>query len=317
MCVTIRKTIEDGVETFEAEIDGETIQWDRGLSYARHLQTQQLLTSQVPVSDKPDEMLFIIIHQTMELWIKLMLHEGDIAMQQIRADQLGKAEKTLDRMATVLRHMIHSWEVLATLSPHDFLTFRGFLRKASGFQSHQYRQLEFCLGLKRADLVMIHNDDDQKRLALEAALNAPSLYDELLRLLSRRGFDIPEGHLDRDFSQPYPAHEMVEDAWLEIYTNVDRHWDLYSLAEKVTALEYYFQEWRFKHMKTVSRVIGHKPGTGGSSGVTYLVNALDLQFFPELWAMRTRMNAPKQGGNYAEDANTHDAGTQTKGCPYD
>ena len=317
MCVTIRKTIEDGVETFEAEIDGETIQWDRGLSYARHLQTQQLLTSQVPVSDKPDEMLFIIIHQTMELWIKLMLHEGDIAMQQIRADQLGKAEKTLDRMATVLRHMIHSWEVLATLSPHDFLTFRGFLRKASGFQSHQYRQLEFCLGLKRADLVMIHNDDDQKRLALEAALNAPSLYDELLRLLSRRGFDIPEGHLDRDFSQPYPAHEMVEDAWLEIYTNVDRHWDLYSLAEKVTALEYYFQEWRFKHMKTVSRVIGHKPGTGGSSGVTYLVNALDLQFFPELWAMRTRMNAPKQGGNYAEDANTDDAGTQTKGCPYD
>ena len=314
MCVTIRKTIEDGVETFEAEIDGETIQWDRGLSYARHLQTQQLLTSQVPVSDKPDEMLFIIIHQTMELWIKLMLHEGDIAMQQIRADQLGKAEKTLDRMATVLRHMIHSWEVLATLSPHDFLTFRGFLRKASGFQSHQYRQLEFCLGLKRADLVMIHNDDDQKRLALEAALNAPSLYDELLRLLSRRGFDIPEGHLDRDFSQPYSAHEMVEDAWLEIYTNVDRHWDLYSLAEKVTALEYYFQEWRFKHMKTVSRVIGHKPGTGGSSGVTYLVNALELQFFPELWAMRTRMNAPKQGGNYAEDANT---GTQTKGCPYD
>ena len=315
--MTIRKTIEDGVETFEAEIDGETIQWDRGLSYARHLQTQQLLTSQVPVSDKPDEMLFIIIHQTMELWIKLMLHEADIAMQQIRADQLGKAQKTLDRMATVLRHMIHSWEVLATLSPHDFLTFRGFLRKASGFQSHQYRELEFCLGLKRADLVMIHNDDDQKRLALEAALHAPSLYDELLRLLSRRGFDIPEGHLDRDFSHPYQADEMVEDAWLEIYTNVDSHWDLYSLAEKVTALEYYFQEWRFKHMKTVSRVIGHKPGTGGSSGVTYLVKALELQFFPELWAMRPRMNAPKQGGNYAEDAATNAGGAQPKGCPYD
>ena len=315
--MTIRKTIEDGVETFEAEIDGETIQWDRGLSYARHLQTQQLLTSQVPVSDKPDEMLFIIIHQTMELWIKLMLHEADIAMQQIRADQLGKAQKTLDRMATVLRHMIHSWEVLATLSPHDFLTFRGFLRKASGFQSHQYRELEFCLGLKRADLVMIHNDDDQKRLALEAALHAPSLYDELLRLLSRRGFDIPQGHLARDFSQPSQADEMVEDAWLEIYTNVDKHWDLYSLAEKVTALEYYFQEWRFKHMKTVSRVIGHKPGTGGSSGVTYLVKALELQFFPELWAMRTRMNAPKQGGNYAEDAATNAGEAQPKGCPYD
>lgn len=305
--MTIKKTIEDGVETFEAEIDGETIQWDRGLSYARHLQTDQLLTSQVPVSDKPDEMLFIIMHQTMELWIKLMLHEASVAMEQIKADQLGKAEKTLERMATVLRHMIHSWEVLATLSPHDFLTFRGFLRKASGFQSHQYRELEFCLGLKRADLVLIHNDDETKRARLEAALQAPSLYDEMLRLLARRGFEIPSDRLKRDFTQAYEPHDAIEDAWLEIYTNVDEHWDLYSLAEKVTAIEYYFQEWRFKHMKTVSRVIGHKPGTGGSSGVTYLVKALDLRFFPELWAMRTRMNAPKEGGNYAEE---------DEGCPY-
>ncbi len=305
--MTIKKTIEDGVETFEAEIDGETIQWDRGLSYARHLQTDQLLGSQVPVSDKPDEMLFIIMHQTMELWIKLMLHEAGVAMEQIKADQLGKAEKTLDRMATVLRHMIHSWEVLATLSPHDFLTFRGFLRKASGFQSHQYRELEFCLGLKRADLVLIHNDDDTNRERLEAALQAPSLYDEMLRLLARRGFEIPSDRLERDFTQAYEPHDAIEDAWLEIYTKVDEHWDLYSLAEKVTAIEYYFQEWRFKHMKTVSRVIGHKPGTGGSSGVSYLVKALDLRFFPELWAMRTRMNAPKEGGNYAEEG---------EGCPY-
>ncbi len=305
--MTIRKTIEDGVEAFEAEIDGETIQWDRGLSYARHLQTDQLLSSQIPVSDKPDEMLFIIMHQTMELWIKLMLHEAEVAMEQIKTDQLGKAEKTLDRMATVLRHMIHSWEVLATLSPHDFLTFRGFLRKASGFQSHQYRELEFCLGLKRPDLVLIHNDDEAKRARLEAALLAPSLYDEMLRLLARRGFEIPSDRLKRDFTQAYEPHDAVEDAWLEIYTKVDQHWDLYSLAEKVTAVEYYFQEWRFKHMKTVSRVIGHKPGTGGSSGVTYLVKALDLRFFPELWAMRTRMNAPKEGGNYAEE---------DEGCPH-
>ena len=298
--MTIKRTIEDGIETFEAVIDGETIQWDRGLSYARHIQTEQLLASQIPVSDKPDEMLFIIMHQTMELWIKLVLHEANVAIEQIKADQLPQAEKTLDRIATILRHMIHSWEVLATLSPHDFLTFRGFLRKASGFQSHQYRELEFRLGLKREDLIKIHNDDDDKRERLEEALAAPSLYDELLRLLARNGFDIPADKLERDFSEPYEASDAVEDAWLDIYTNVQDHWPIYSLAEKVTALEYYFQEWRFKHMKTVSRVIGHKPGTGGSSGVSYLVKALDLRFFPELWAMRTRMTAPKEGGNYAE-----------------
>ena len=298
--MTIKRTIEDGVETFEARIDGETIQWDRGLTYARHLQTEQLLTSQVPVSDKPDEMLFIIMHQTMELWLKLMLHECTVATEQIREDRLPQAEKTLDRIATVMRHMIHSWEVLATLSPHDFLTFRGFLRKASGFQSHQYRELEFRLGLKRADLVTIHQDDAEKRAALEAALAAPSLYDEVLRLLARHGFGIPADTLERDFTQPYVPSDAVEDAWLTIYTRVEDHWPLYSLAEKVTALEYYFQEWRFKHMKTVSRVIGHKPGTGGSSGVSYLVKALDLRFFPELWTMRTRMSAPKEGGNYAE-----------------
>ncbi|WP_298334506.1 tryptophan 2,3-dioxygenase family protein [uncultured Erythrobacter sp.] len=299
--MSIKKTIVDGVETFEAEIDGETIQWDRGLSYARHLQTETLLNSQIPVSDKPDEMLFIIMHQTMELWIKLAIHEATQAMEHIRADELGRAEKTLDRIATILRHMIHSWEVLATLSPHDFVTFRGFLRKASGFQSHQYRALEFCLGLKRADLVLVHNDDAEKRAQLEKVLHAPSLYDELLRLLARRDFDIPADKLERDFSQSYEPSDAIEDAWLAIYTNPGDDWDLYSLAEKVTAVEYYFQEWRFKHMKTVSRVIGHKTGTGGSSGVNYLVKALDLPFFPELWAMRTRMTAPKEGGNYADD----------------
>ena len=298
--MTIKKTIEDGVETFEAEIDGERIQWDRGLSYARHLQTDQLLSSQVPVSDKPDEVLFIIMHQTMELWIKLLIHELQVAVEAIRTDEIEKAGKTLDRMATIMRHMIQSWEVLATLSPHDFLTFRGFLRKASGFQSHQYRELEFRLGLKRADLVKIHNDDDEKRALLEAALTEPSLYDEVLRLLARNGLSIPAEKLDRDWSQPYEPSEAVENAWLEIYTNVERHWPLYALGEKVTAIEYYFQEWRFKHMKTVSRVIGNKQGTGGSSGVSYLVKALDLGFFPELWAMRTRMTAPKEGGNYAE-----------------
>jgi tryptophan 2,3-dioxygenase len=297
--MTIRRYVEEGVESFEAVIDGETIQWDKGLSYARHLQIEQLLSAQVPVSDKPDEMLFIIMHQTMELWLKLVLHEARLAVVAIRADELHKAGKALDRIATIQRHMIHSWEVLATLTPHDFMTFRGYLRKASGFQSHQYRELEFLLGNKRTDLLNVPSEDPEIHERLTAALNAPSIYDEVLRLLARRGLAIPADRLDRDWSQPYQPSPEVESAWLQIYSDVDGYWDLYALGEKITALEYYFQEWRFKHMKTVSRVIGHKPGTGGSSGVNYLVKALSLSFFPELWTMRTTMTAPKEGPNYA------------------
>lgn len=300
----IRRTRDGATEVFETEIDGETIQWDDGLTYARHIQTAQLLSSQVPVSDKPDEMLFIIMHQTMELWLKLVLHEARIVYDAIKRDRLEIAGKGLDRIATIQRHMIHSWEVLATLTPHDFLTFRGFLRRASGFQSQQYRELEYLLGNKRGDMMIVHKDDAEATARLRAAFEAPSLYDELLRLLARRGFSIPAAYLDRDWTQPYEPSEAVEQAWLAIYTNPDQHWDLYTLAEKITALEYYFQEWRFKHMKTVARVIGHKPGTGGSSGVNYLVKALNLSFFPELWSMRTAMVAPRQGGDYAEGART-------------
>ena len=295
----IRESKDGDTDIFETEIDGETIQWDNGLTYARHIQTAQLLSAQVPVSDKPDEMLFIIMHQTMELWIKLVLHEVQLVVEAIRADELERAGKGLDRIATIQRHMIHSWEVLATLTPHDFLTFRGFLRRASGFQSQQYRELEFRLGNKRGDMMVVHKDDAAAMEGLRAAFEAPSLYDELLRLLARRGFDIPPGHLERDWTQPYQPSQAVEKAWLAIYTDVERHWALYSLAEKITALEYYFQEWRFKHMKTVARVIGHKPGTGGSSGVNYLVKALSLSFFPELWSMRSEMVAPREGGDYA------------------
>jgi len=305
--VTIRTFVEDGVETFEAKIDGEIIQWDKGLSYAKHLQMERLLSSQIPVSDKPDEMLFIIMHQTMELWLKLVLHEAKLVVAGIQADDLDRAGKTLSRIAMIQRHMIHSWEVLATLTPHDFLTFRGYLRKASGFQSHQYRELEFLLGNKREDLLLVHNDDRASHERLTLALHVPSLYDELLRLLARRGFAIPQSHLDRDFSQPYQSSDAVEDVWLAIYSDVEKYWDLYAFAEKITALEYYFQEWRFKHMKTVARVIGQKMGTGGSAGVDYLVKALSLSFFPELWSMRTRMTAPKEGPNYADPPAEHGA----------
>ena len=296
----IRQRNEDGVDVFEAEIDGETIQWDNGLTYARHIQTDALLASQMPVSDKPDEMLFIIMHQTMELWLKLVLHEARIAVSAIQEEKLHLAGKALDRIATIQRHMIHSWEVLATLTPHDFMTFRGYLRKASGFQSHQYRELEYMLGNKRADLMLVHSGDPEIYARLETALHAPSLYDEVLKLLARRGFANPKTHLQRDWSQAYQPSEQIEAAWLEIYSDVDKYWDLYALGEKVTALEYYFQEWRVKHMKTVARVIGQKVGTGGSSGVDYLVKALNLCFFPELWSMRTLMSAPKMGPNYAD-----------------
>lgn len=295
----IRQSKDGSTDIFETEIDGETIQWDNGLTYARHLQTQQLLSAQVPVSDKPDEMLFIIMHQTMELWIKLVLHEARLVVDAIRADDLAHAGKGLDRIATIQRHMIHSWEVLATLTPHDFLTFRGFLRRASGFQSAQYRELEYLLGNKRGDMMIVHKDDADAMARLQAVYAAPSLYDELLMLLARRSFAIPADRLERDWTLPYEASEAVEEAWLAIYTDVETHWDLYMFAEKITALEYYFQEWRFKHMKTVARVIGHRPGTGGSSGVNYLVKALDLSFFPELWSMRTEMAAPREGGDYS------------------
>jgi tryptophan 2,3-dioxygenase len=299
--VTIRKFIEDGVETFETEVEGETIQWDKGLSYARHLQIEQLLSAQVPISDKPDEMLFIIMHQTMELWLKLILHEARLVVDALQYDKIDTAIKGFDRIATIQRHMIHSWEVLATLTPHDYLTFRGYLRKASGFQSYQYRELEFLLGNKRESLLVFHREDDVAHARLSKALQEPSLYDETLRLLARRGFTVPASHLDRDWSQPYTASEAVEDAWIAVYSDVEANWDLYVLAEKITGLEYYFQEWRFKHMKTVARVIGQKMGTAGSSGVNYLVKALDMSFFPELWSMRTRMTAPKAGSDYASD----------------
>lgn len=296
----VKRFIHDGIETFEAEINGERIQWDAGLTYAKHIQTKELLATQNLVSGQPDELLFVIMHQTMELWIKLLLHEVGLATQAVKDDKLPHAFKTFDRIAAVQRHMTHSWEVLATLTPHDYMTFRPFLRKASGFQSSQYRELEFVLGNKNADLLIVHKGDKPALDRLTKALSAPSLYDEVLRLLSRRGFDVPQESLGRDWREPYEARDEVENVWRKIYGNVEEYWDLYALGERITALEYYFHEWRFKHMKTVSRVIGYKRGTGGSSGVNYLVKALDLRFFPELWSMRTNLEAPQAAGGASE-----------------
>lgn len=292
----VKSFLEDGVETFEADINGEKIQWDKSLTYSKHIQTKALLSCQIPVSDEPEELMFIIIHQSMELWIKQCIHECKRTAGYLESDQLPKAYKSLDRIAVILRHMIHSWEILATLTPHDFMTFREYLRKGSGFQSYQYRELEFLLGNKNKDLIVVHQDDEEVYNHLNDVLSAPSLYDIVLKYLAKRGHSIPLEKLERDYSIPYTPVTEVEDVWRQIYSDVDNHWDLYTLGEKITALEYYFQEWRFKHMKTVSRVIGHKKGTGGSSGVNYLIKALDLSFFPELWSMRTQMVPHEKNG---------------------
>lgn len=288
------------LEIYEADIDGEKIVWDNGVSYSSHIQTDQLLSAQRTVSDKPDEMLFIIMHQSMELWMKLLLHEAKLLIGELRAERISRACKTLQRMEAVLRHMTDSWDVLATLTPNDFLTFRGVLGRASGFQSHQFREIEFRFGLKRPDMIVVHNGNPAAERILRAALKEPSIYDELLQLLARRGFDVPQSVLARDLTERYQPSDEIEEIWLKICANPDLDRDMFDLAERYTALEYRFQEWRFKHMKTIARVIGHKPGTGGSAGVDYLVRSLNLTFFPELWSMRTRMTA--------DDVGMHDSG---------
>ena len=288
----VRKRTEGDTEVYEAEIDGERIVWDDQLTYAQHLNIGPLLAAQIPVSDEPDEMLFIIMHQTMELWLKLLLHETQVLIGDLRADDTARASKTLERMETVIRHMTDSWEVLATLTPHDFLSFRRFLRRASGFQSHQFRQLEFALGTKRAKMAVVHEGEPEALASLEATLSAPSLWDEVLMLLARAGFERPADRTERDWREPYEPSEAVEEAWLKIYRDPDAYRPLFALGERLTALDYHFGEWRWKHMKTVARVIGHSPGTGGSAGVDYLVRSLRHDFFPELWSMRTKLSAP-------------------------
>lgn len=285
----ITSTSENGLTSFEADIHGQKVHWDDGLTYASHLQLDKLLSAQVPISDKPDEHLFIAVHQTSELWIKLCIHEARVAAGCLRDDRPERSFKTFDRIAAIQRNLIQSWEILATLTPHDFLTFRGDLRKASGFQSYQYRELEFLLGNKDEDLIVVHKNNPAVHDHLLSVLAEPSLYDETLFMLHRRGFDVPSDILERDVRAAYHPDERIEDIWRRIYSDVDAHWDLYMLGEKLAGLEYHFQEWRFKHMKTVSRVIGFKQGTGGSSGVDYLKRALDIGFFPELWSMRTSL----------------------------
>jgi tryptophan 2,3-dioxygenase len=234
-------------------------------------------------------MLFIIVHQTSELWMRLFLHELDGVIDCVRKDTLGPSFKMLRRIGKVQNQLQSVWDVLSTMTPADYSAFRNVLGRSSGFQSAQYRQLEFALGNKNADMVRVHARDPEAHALLTRCLQAPSLYDEVLRLLSRRGYGIAPELLDRDFTEAYTASKSVAAAWLGVYHNAQKDWELYELAERLMDLDHKFQLWRFQHMKTVERIIGHKPGTGGTGGVSYLAKALELRCFPELWQIRTSM----------------------------
>jgi tryptophan 2,3-dioxygenase len=273
------------------DLKDETVHWDfrKDMSYGDYLGLNTLLNAQKPRSGAHDETLFIVIHQASELWIKLCLHEIAAAMAQIRKDDLGPAFKMMARVGRVQALLIQSWEILSTMTPFDYASFRDSLGKSSGFRSFQYRMLEFRLGNKNQAMARVFEADPKVKKLVGAALNAPSIYDESLALLARRGLKIPRGKLKRDFSKPYVADPAVTEAWRAVYRDAQTHWDLYELAEKLVDLEYRFHLWRFSHMKTVERIIGNKMGTGGTSGVNYLKKALELTFYPELWAVRSEI----------------------------
>jgi tryptophan 2,3-dioxygenase len=259
------------------------------LDYGGYLALDRLLTSQRPVSSSHDELLFIVIHQTTELWLKVMIHELRAARQMIIADSLGSSFKMLARVSRIQAQLIQSWDVLSTLTPADYLAFRDRLGPASGLQSHQYRVMESLLGHKRPELLAVFRHNPKIQAEVAAELDTPSLYDEAIRLLAKRGMAIAADHLERDWRQPYRPDASVRAAWAQIYRDPSAHWDLYELAEELIDLEDWSRQWRFRHVTTVERIIGRKTGTGGSSGVDYLQRRLDVCYFPELWQLRTEL----------------------------
>jgi tryptophan 2,3-dioxygenase len=256
------------------------------LTYGSYLRLPEILNAQSPLSEAHDELLFIVIHQASELWIKLCLHELRAAKQCLVNDTVPHALKMLARVGRVQGQLIQSWEVLATITPAEYSQMREMLGASSGFQSHQYRLMEFMMGNKNASMVDVHEGAPEFKAQLHEALHQPSLYDESIRLLARRGFSLPADTLDRDFSTAYVPSSAVQAAWEAIYRQPDVYWDLYELAEKLVDLEYRFQLWRFGHLKAVERVIGFKRGTGGTAGVPYLASVLSQVFFPELLDVR-------------------------------
>ena len=275
----------------EAIVADEKAQLDfsESMSYGDYLHLDEILGAQKPRSPDHNEMLFIVQHQTSELWMKLMLHELSAAIKCVANDDLGSAFKMLARVSKIMEQLVHAWDVLATMTPPEYSAIRPFLASSSGFQSYQYRCIEFSLGNKNAAMLKPHSHRPDLLAQVQAAFEAPSLYDEALRLLSRRGIEVPNSHTQRDWTQAYVASDGVEEAWLQVYRNPKAHWDLYQLGEELTDLEDAFRLWRFRHVTTVERVIGFKRGTGGTGGVSYLRKMLDVVLFPEIWTLRTNL----------------------------
>ncbi len=269
--------------------EGAQLDFKEDMSYGDYLHLDQVLTAQHPLSPDHNEMLFIVQHQTSELWMKLMLHELRAAVAAIAADQLGSAFKMLARVSRIMEQLVHAWDVLATMTPPEYSAIRPYLSASSGFQSYQYRCIEFTMGNKNAAMLKPHAHRPDLLALVEQAWRAPSLYDESLRLLARRGIPVPASHLERDWTQPYVESDAVRDAWLVVYRDPNHHWDLYQLGEELTDLEDTFRLWRFRHVTTVQRIIGFKRGTGGTGGVSYLRKMLDTVLFPEVWALRTEL----------------------------
>ena len=267
--------------------EGAQMRFDGRMSYADYLGLEAVLTAQHPLSDAHDEMLFIIQHQTSELWMKLALHEIGAARAAIAEDRLQPAFKMLSRVARIFEQLNGAWDVLRTMTPSDYTHFRSKLGQSSGFQSWQYRMIEFTVGNRNPAMLRPHAHREAVHAALEAEMARPSLYDAALHAVARRGIDVPEEVLRRDVTQAYAAHDGVAAAWTAVYRYPETHWELYELAEKLVDFEDYFRRWRFNHVTTVERVIGFKRGTGGTGGVSYLKRMLETELFPELWHLRT------------------------------
>lgn len=274
---------------FDPKKDGAETDFTSRMSYGDYLQLDKILTAQAPHSVAHDEMLFIIQHQTSELWMKLAIHELSAATRAIASDDLQPAFKMLARVARIMEQLNSAWDVLRTMTPSEYTLFRESLGQSSGLQSFQYRAIEFLAGNKNAAMLAPHRHKQDLHDWLDGIRRKPSLYDEAIRILDRRGFAIDSAVLTRDVAEPYQAQESVKAAWAVIYRDPAHHWELYELAEKLVDFEDYFRRWRFNHVTTVERVIGFKRGTGGTSGVAYLRRMLEVVLFPELWDVRTEL----------------------------
>ncbi|HMF68149.1 MAG TPA: tryptophan 2,3-dioxygenase [Phyllobacterium sp.] len=272
---------------YDPEKEGAQMAFEGHMSYADYLRLDKILTAQTPLSDAHDEMLFIVQHQASEIWMRLVIHELTSVCEHIARDDLAPSFKMLARVARILDQLNSAWDVLRTMTPSEYTTFRQALGMSSGFQSFQYRAIEFLAGNKNAAMMRPHEHKPDIHAWLDKFLHAPSIYDQSIRLLARKGFAIDQSVLERDWSRPYQPNNSVRDAWLVIYRDPEAHWPLYELAEKLVDFEDYFRRWRFNHVTTVERIIGFKTGTGGTSGVNYLRKMLEVVLFPELWNVRT------------------------------